>query len=70
MAGRGHGGIAASGRNFIQAIQSRQGLQVASPEKIAFQRRWIDAAQLRQIAEPIAKNPYGQYLLALLDSDE
>jgi glucose-1-phosphate thymidylyltransferase len=56
--------------NFIQAIQSRQGLQVACPEEIAFQRRWIDAAQLRRIAEPIAKNPYGQYLLALLDSDE
>jgi glucose-1-phosphate thymidylyltransferase len=56
--------------NFIQTIQSRQGLQVACPEEIAFQRRWIDAAQLRRIAEPIAKNPYGQYLLALLDSDE
>jgi glucose-1-phosphate thymidylyltransferase len=56
--------------NFIQTIQSRQGLQVACPEEIAFQRRWIDAAQLRRIAEPLAKNPYGQYLLALLNSDE
>jgi len=56
--------------NFIQTIQSRQGLQVACPEEIAFQRRWIDAAQLRRIAEPIAKNPYGQYLLALLNSSE
>jgi glucose-1-phosphate thymidylyltransferase len=56
--------------NFIQTIQSRQGLQIACPEEIAYQRRWIDAAQLRRIAEPIAKNAYGQYLLALLNSDE
>jgi glucose-1-phosphate thymidylyltransferase len=52
--------------NFIQTIQARQGLQVACPEEIAYQRQWIDAATLRTIAEPLAKNPYGQYLLGLL----
>jgi glucose-1-phosphate thymidylyltransferase len=56
--------------NFIQTIQARQGLQVACPEEIAFDKGWIDAAKLRQIAEPLAKNPYGQYLLALLHANE
>jgi len=52
--------------NFIQTIQARQGLQVACPEEIAFTRHWIDADKLRSIAQPLAKNPYGQYLLGLL----
>jgi glucose-1-phosphate thymidylyltransferase len=56
--------------NFIQTIQARQGLQVACPEEIAFQRQWIDAAMLRKMAEPLAKNPYGQYLLGLLQATE
>jgi glucose-1-phosphate thymidylyltransferase len=56
--------------NFIQTIQARQGLQVACPEEIAFQRQWIDAATLRKIAEPLAKNPYGQYLLGLLQAGD
>jgi len=56
--------------NFIQTIQARQGLQVACPEEIAFQKRWIDGVKLRRIAEPLAKNPYGQYLLGLLDSND
>jgi len=56
--------------NFIQTIQARQGLQVACPEEIAFQRQWIDAATLRRVAEPLAKNPYGQYLLGLLQAGD
>jgi glucose-1-phosphate thymidylyltransferase len=56
--------------NFIQTIQARQGLQVACPEEIAFQRQWIDGAMLRKMAEPLAKNPYGQYLLGLLQASE
>jgi glucose-1-phosphate thymidylyltransferase len=56
--------------NFIQTIQARQGLQVACPEEIAFQRQWIDAAMLRKMAEPLAKNPYGQYLLGLLQASD
>jgi glucose-1-phosphate thymidylyltransferase len=52
--------------NFIQALEARQGLQVACPEEIAFNLGWIDAAQLERIAKPLSKTPYGQYLLALL----
>ncbi|MBL4849327.1 MAG: glucose-1-phosphate thymidylyltransferase RfbA [Planctomycetes bacterium] len=52
---------------FVAAIQRRQGLVISSPEEIAFRQGWIDAEQLRRQAEPLAKNPYGAYLLALLD---
>ena len=51
--------------NFIQTLQVRQGLQVACPEEIAFERGWIDADHLRALAEPLSKNAYGQYLLDL-----
>jgi glucose-1-phosphate thymidylyltransferase len=53
--------------NFIQTIQTRQGLQVACPEEIAFFRKWIDAAELEALAEPLAKTNYGQYLFDLLE---
>lgn len=52
--------------NFIETIELRQGLKVCCPEEIAFQNDWIDAAQLRDLAAPLAKNSYGQYLLNLL----
>ena len=52
--------------NFIETIELRQGLKVCCPEEIAFQNDWIDAAQLRDLAAPLAKNSYGQYLLDLL----
>ncbi|MBB3344869.1 glucose-1-phosphate thymidylyltransferase RfbA [Luteimonas sp. RC10] len=48
--------------NFIQTIQDRQGLQVCCPEEIAFGQGWIDAEQLEQLAAPLIKNGYGQYL--------
>ncbi|MEJ6631478.1 MAG: glucose-1-phosphate thymidylyltransferase RfbA, partial [Burkholderiaceae bacterium] len=51
---------------FIATLQKRQGLQVACPEEIAFHQGWITAAQLHQLATPLAKNGYGQYLLNLL----
>jgi len=51
--------------NFVEVIQSRQGLLISCPEEIAYRNVWIDAAQLRQLAEPMAKNGYGQYLLRL-----
>ncbi len=52
---------------FIATLERRQGLKVACPEEIAFRRRWIDAAQLARLAEPLAKNGYGRYLLQLLE---
>ena len=53
--------------NFIETIETRQGLRVCCPEEIAYFKGWIDAAQLRALAEPLARNGYGQYLLALLE---
>jgi glucose-1-phosphate thymidylyltransferase len=50
---------------FIQTIQARQGLMVSCPEEIAFAKGWIDAAQLNELARPLAKTGYGQYLLQL-----
>ena len=51
--------------SFVATLEKRQGLQVASPDEIAFHAGWIDADGLRANAEPMAKNPYGQYLLRL-----
>lgn len=48
--------------NFIETIQTRQGLQVCCPEEIAFGKGWIDAAQLEALSAPLIKNGYGQYL--------
>ena len=50
---------------FIEVIEKRQGLKVACLEEIAFKRGWINKEQLRKIAEPMAKNDYGKYLLQL-----
>lgn len=52
---------------FIQTIEKRQGLKVSCPEEIAYRLGYIDAAQLRAMAEKIQKNGYGQYLLRLLE---
>ena len=52
---------------FIETLEKRQGLKVACPEEIAFRQGFIDAAQLARLAEPLKKNGYGQYLLALLN---
>ncbi|MCV2218224.1 glucose-1-phosphate thymidylyltransferase RfbA [Thauera sp. Sel9] len=51
---------------FIATLERRQGLKVACPEEIAFRMGWIDAAQLQNLAAPLAKNDYGRYLLQLL----
>jgi glucose-1-phosphate thymidylyltransferase len=53
---------------FIQTIEKRQGLKVSCPEEIAWRRGWIDDAQLKALAAPLAKTGYGQYLLRLLDA--
>ncbi|MHA7873459.1 MAG: glucose-1-phosphate thymidylyltransferase RfbA [Hyphococcus sp.] len=53
--------------HFVQTIETRQGLKISCPEEIAYRLGFIDAAQLRALAEPLKKNQYGQYLLRLLD---
>ena len=50
---------------FIEVIEKRQGLKVACLEEIAYRNGWISAACLRQIAQPMLKNQYGQYLIQL-----
>jgi glucose-1-phosphate thymidylyltransferase len=55
--------------NFIHTIETRQGLQVACPEEVAYLKGWIDDAQLAALAEPLAKTEYGQYLSHLLKRD-
>ena len=51
---------------FIATLEHRQGLKIACPEEIAWRHGWIGDAQLEQLAQPLAKNGYGQYLLRLL----
>jgi len=53
--------------NFVQVLEERQGIKIACLEAIAFSKGWISAERLREIAAPMAKNPYGQYLLDLAD---
>lgn len=50
---------------FIEVIEKRQGLKIACLEEIAFKRGWISKEQLRQLAQPMAKNDYGKYLLRI-----
>ena len=51
---------------FIATLEQRQGLKVACPEEIAYRSGWIDAVQLKALAQPLLKNGYGQYLLQCL----
>ena len=52
--------------NFIEAIESRQGLKVGCIEEIAYRKGYIDADQIRKLALPVMKNSYGSYLLDIL----
>lgn len=52
---------------FVEVVQDRQGLKISCIEEIAYKKGFIDAIQLRKIAEPLVKSGYGQYLLDLID---
>jgi len=52
---------------FIETIEKRQGLKIACPEEIAYRQAYITAGELEALAQPMKKNSYGQYLLALLN---
>ena len=52
---------------FVEVIEKRQGLKIACLEGIAYRNGWITAAKLRELAQPMLRNQYGQYLLKLLD---
>ena len=52
---------------FIEVIEKRQGLKIACLEEIAFRQGWISADKLRELARPMAKNQYGQYLIRVAD---
>lgn len=52
---------------FVEVIEKRQGLKIACLESIAYRRGWIDANKMRQLAQPMIKNQYGQYLLKVIN---
>ena len=52
---------------FVEVIEKRQGLKIACLEAIAFENGWISADRLRQVARPMLRNPYGQYLMKVAD---
>lgn len=60
-----HGSLLDAG-NFVRTLQKRQGLQTGCLEEIAFEKSWITADQLLELAEKLKKNSYGQYLMGLL----
>jgi glucose-1-phosphate thymidylyltransferase len=53
--------------HFIQTLEKRQGLKVGSPEEIAWRQGWIDDDQLTQLASPLVRSGYGDYLMGLLE---
>ncbi len=56
----------AQASNFVEIIENRQGLKIACLEEIAYNNGWLSAEALREIAAPMQKNQYGQYLLSLI----
>lgn len=54
--------------SYIETIEKRQGLKIACPEEIAYRSGYIDERQLRELAEPLMKTGYGQYLIGLIDN--
>jgi glucose-1-phosphate thymidylyltransferase len=64
-----HDSLAEAG-SYIETIEKRQGLKIACLEGIAYRKGWIDADNMRKLAQPMLKNPYGQYLLKVIDEVE
>ena len=60
----------AEASTYVEVIEKRQGLKVACLEGIAFRKGWISAEKMRQLAQPMLKNPYGQYLLKVVEEVE
>ena len=60
----------ADASNYIETIEKRQGLKVACLEGIALRRGWISSAKVREMAKPMIKNQYGQYLMKMADEFE
>ena len=56
--------------NFIETVETRQGLKIACVEEVAYRMGFIDAVQLERLAQPLLKNNYGQYLMNLLRQEE
>ena len=57
----------AEASTYIEVIEKRQGLKIACLEGIAYRKGWIDEKKMRQLAQPMLKNQYGQYLLQVID---
>lgn len=55
---------------YIEVLEKRQGLKVACLEGIAFRKGWITADKMRELAKPMLKNQYGQYLLQVVEEVE
>lgn len=60
----------AEASNFVETLEKRTGLKIACLEDIAFERGWIDSEKLRELAKPMIKNGYGQYLMSLAEGGE
>jgi glucose-1-phosphate thymidylyltransferase len=52
---------------FVEVIEKRQGLKIACLEGIAYRKGWISEEKMRELAQPMIKNQYGQYLLQVID---
>ena len=53
--------------NFISTLEKRQGLKVNCPEEVAYRNGWLSEEKLREIAQPLRKSGYGEYLLNLIE---
>jgi len=56
--------------NFIKVVEDRQGLKLACVEEIAYRMKYISVAQLKELAEPLKRNGYGQYLFQIIAEEE